>query len=33
VVGILVAGIKASYGSGLNFAVPIAKVCQHLRSC
>jgi S1-C subfamily serine protease len=33
VVGILVSGIKASYGSGLNFAVPIAKMCQHLRSC
>ena len=33
VVGILVAGVKATYGSGLNFAVPIAKMCQHLRSC
>ncbi len=33
VVGVLVAGIKAEYGSGLNFAVPIARVCEHLRGC
>jgi putative serine protease PepD len=33
VVGVLVSGIKAAYGSGLNFAVPIARVCEHLRSC
>jgi S1-C subfamily serine protease len=33
VVGILVAGVRATYGSGLNFAVPIAKMCRHLRSC
>jgi S1-C subfamily serine protease len=33
IVGVLVAGIKAEYGSGLNFAVPIARVCEQLRSC
>ncbi len=33
IVGVLVAGIQAQYGSGLNFAVPIARVCEHLRSC
>ncbi len=33
IVGVLVAGIKAQYGSGLNFAVPIARVCERLRSC
>jgi len=33
VVGVLVSGIKAEYGSGLNFAVPIARVCEQLRSC
>jgi S1-C subfamily serine protease len=33
VVGVLVAGVKASYGSGLNFAVPIARVCEKLRRC
>jgi S1-C subfamily serine protease len=33
IVGVLVAGIKAQYGSGLNFAVPIARVCEQLRRC
>jgi S1-C subfamily serine protease len=33
VVGVLVAGISAQYGSGLNFAVPIGRVCEKLRSC
>jgi S1-C subfamily serine protease len=33
VVGVLVSGVKASYGSGLNFAAPIARVCERLRSC
>jgi S1-C subfamily serine protease len=33
IVGVLVSGIKATYGSGLNFAVPIARVCERLRSC
>jgi S1-C subfamily serine protease len=30
VIGVLVSGIL---GSGLSFAVPIARVCEHLRSC
>ena len=33
IVGVLVAGIKAQYGSGLNFAVPIARMCERLRHC
>jgi S1-C subfamily serine protease len=33
IVGVLVQGIRAQYGSGLNFAVPIARVCEHLRHC
>ncbi len=33
IVGVLVSGIKAAYGSGLNFAVPIARVCERLRHC
>jgi S1-C subfamily serine protease len=33
IVGVLVSGIKATYGSGLNFAVPIARMCQQLRHC
>ncbi len=33
VVGVVVSGIKAEYGSGLNFAVPIARVCEKLRRC
>ena len=30
VIGVLVSGIL---GSGLSFAVPIARVCEHLRTC
>lgn len=33
IVGVVVSRIDPRYGSGLTFAVPIARVCQHLRSC
>lgn len=33
IVGVVLARIDPKYGSGLTFAVPIARVCQHLRSC
>ena len=33
IVGVVVARINPSLGSGLTFAVPIARVCERLRSC
>jgi putative serine protease PepD len=33
VVGVVVSGINPKLGSGLTFAVPIARICERLRSC
>ena len=33
IVGVVVARINPNLGSGLTFAVPIARVCERLRSC
>ncbi|HST26295.1 MAG TPA: trypsin-like peptidase domain-containing protein [Gaiellaceae bacterium] len=33
IVGVVLSRIDPKYGSGLTFAVPIDRVCQHLRHC